>query len=139
MKTFIRASIGALAMIGAVSTYTVPAAAADTYDGNWLYDMCKQGPLPSGKTFKPTEETVAKLSCMAFTIGAFQAATATNTAFMSRCLPDEGITPIQITDIVRKFLADHPEQRHKQAAALVIGAAVLGFCPSLAQKWSDLQ
>ena len=44
-----------------------------------------------------------------------------------RCIP-AGVPPIQLVDIVRKFLKDNPDKRHWDAPALVINATIRAFC-----------
>ena len=41
--------------------------------------------------------------------------------------PDDQVTTEQLTDIVIKFLEEHPEDRHLQGAAIVFAAATDAF------------
>ncbi len=46
------------------------------------------------------------------------------------CLPN-GVTPVQVEDVVKASLTTHPEKRHKAAASLVQAALAEAFpCPT---------
>lgn len=84
-------------LIAATMVSCLPAlaqAAGPFMDGNELQDACKRAD--------------GELYCLGFTTGVYDA------LGMTVC-PPPGVTMIQVRDIIVKYVADHPEQRHLPA------------------------
>lgn len=69
--------------------------------GNKLYKSCSSG-----------NENAA---CSAYIVGAFDVASAMKVV----CPPDD-VTIGQVTDIVKRYLKEHPENRHYNASSIVV-------------------
>ncbi|BDD65027.1 hypothetical protein Sj15T_00480 [Sphingobium sp. TA15] len=100
-----------LALASAMSLAAVSnQAQAQWLTGNQLYEWCSSTSVTEGG------------ACMAYVIGALDGNLSINTA--------NGVTRGQIKDVVRKYLADHPERRQMMAATLVY-MAVYSAWPQL--------
>ena len=88
--------------------------------GNQIYDLCE--------TYKSDKadvtRNVAGFGCFMYISGATQTLLLnddTETTMPSPC-PDEGVTDLQITDVVVKWMDDHPEKRDQPAPWIIMRA-----------------
>jgi hypothetical protein len=107
---------GQMAMLVAVALVMGGTAAAQTSftDGNELFENCKGADDPQDR-----DRNSKWGVCVGYIEGAADALIGS-----SFCLPGgpSGVTVRQITDVVKLYLHDHPEQRHYDAASLVTTA-----------------
>ncbi len=92
---------------------------ADRIDGNWLHQVCHDGNDPQAPT-----------ACSSYITGLSDAshpAIATNLLGLTGYCRPEGVTRGQIMDIVKKYLAGHPEERHLPAVVLYYHAIIEAF------------
>jgi hypothetical protein len=89
-------------------------------EGNGLYDTCsKTGGASEG-------------ICLGFIAGTVHGLEA-EAAYNFFCLPR--VRYGQIRDVVVKFLADNPKDRHRDSAALITAALAIAYpCPSLSRS-----
>jgi Rap1a immunity proteins len=79
-------------------------AAVDWLNGNQLFQACEENDR----------------LCMGYVIGVTAAAQFSSGS--SVCIPSATVTTTQVTDVVKLWLGDHPETRHKAASFLVLEA-----------------
>ena len=80
------------------------------YDGNKLYELCKENGIPE--------------FCRGYIMGVTDVVLNQNADHV--CAPEHA-TVGQITDVVTKYLTDHPELRHKSGWSIVITALKQAF------------
>jgi Rap1a immunity proteins len=120
MRNLILAGLAILAVL----SLSVPAVAADGLDGNKLYARCTgKEDVMGGK--------LGELYCFGYVRGIADAiviatATGANLGKYTACIPTEAQSG-QLLDIVKNYLAAHPETRHFGAAYLTMIAFTEGF------------
>ena len=93
---------------------------AGFYTGNILYDFM---------TSQVVGERGAAIAYVAGVADADELTVTTRRIAPPFCIP-KGVTGSQATDVVKKYLEVHPEQRHYPAAGLVVVAFAEAFpCP----------
>jgi hypothetical protein len=109
-----------IAAMSILAGYASAHAGGFTYfeDGNKLYRECSEGMGGIHYGF-----------CLAFIQGVADAMQVSRfTSAQESCIPQH-VQLGQVVDVTRAFLRDHPESRHKPAAALAIAAINDAFCP----------
>ena len=92
-------------------------ARADFMEGNDLYDACT-GPDDS------------KLVCLGYVMGIADAPQAPAAVKRSPMCVSEDVTAEHVVDVVKRYLAAHPEKRHLPASWLVAHALAEAYpCP----------
>jgi hypothetical protein len=124
-----RRFVCAAAVAAYIASLSSNAAAAPAMTGNQLADFC-------GITIAPLAN---RERCLSYIVGAADGAAVGSTrasAYYDKdgdlkfdksrklflpCTPD-GVTALQVTDVVIKYLRENPAQRHLPAASLVVDA-----------------
>src|SRR5690349_3264159 len=103
-----------IALAVALLAWSIFPASAAQMDGNGLWDNCNQPNAEFGQGL-----------CFGYIAGIAQMVTFENiegsTYFWKSC-PPGGVTYRQYVDVVKKFLLEHPEDRHRPASLLVLMA-----------------
>ena len=119
---------------------TTTGASAEFLTGNKLWELCK-GSLTEDivgdvadltKKYVGVELTAQQYTtCASYTLGVLDSVEATITRGLMTpifCMPqDSQVTPVQVEDIVKKFLEEHPEDRHRDGADNVYEAMINSF------------
>lgn len=115
--------LAGLANLVAAAAAAQPVAQADFhfYDGNRLWEACGQ-----------TASGAAPAACHNYVIGVLDTMADNHLLRPAICLPQRFVSG-QITDVVRLYLAEHPERRHYTGASIV-GAALMGAFPCGAKR-----
>lgn len=101
--------IAAMATLGMAS----PAfAAPEPTTGNTLHGWCSNESL--------------KLGCLGYIMGAADGLSYANNEKRAYCLP-ASVTAGQVMDVVKRFMIEHPEERHRSAAEVVLIGLMMGF------------
>jgi hypothetical protein len=108
-----------IAAIFFISSFEDARAVWDVMDGNALFDMCSEWPHGKADDVKGAFKTG---TCVGYVWGA---AGALGNASMV-CL--KGVQQNQLVDVIKRWLDEHPEVRHRSASAL-IGQALMEKFP----------
>ena len=107
-----RVSLLILIMIFGLASPTI----AGYYDGNRLHSACED------------EDYFSQGVCLGYIVGSvamladLQSADVFRPFFKADCVPTEQVQTGQIRDVVKKYLREHPEERHFLGSVLVITA-----------------
>ena len=97
--------------------------------GNILYNICESNNVPACTTY--IQGTLDGVAWWLDLTSSPQWKSMPNTPTLPRlyCIPLT-VTANQITDVVKKYLNDHPEQRHYSAVSLILDSMTNAFpCP----------
>jgi hypothetical protein len=111
----IRLFVAASAVVAAVMAVSA-GARADFRDGNGLYADCSK--------------ESSRALCDAYIAAIADAASKEGGVVSFKICPSGDVLIAQMEDVVKQYLAEHPEQRHLSAASLVAFALARAFpCP----------
>jgi hypothetical protein len=122
MATLHRGFIGIALAIGSFLC-SGEAFSEDIFNGNRMHSVCT-----TGKTNPAVKSHAA--AYVSGTLNTLQLVQSSKNFPKLVCLPD-GVTYEQAVDIFCKYLEEHPEQRSKNSAILIVASLALAFpCPN---------
>lgn len=123
-------------LLTVIISFFLGTASAQTITGNELHEACSTGGVATemfctGYTIGAWEGMVFSLVMVLMQDDAMTAAEASEVAFISlEACPPDGVSNLQVRDVVAQSLQNHPERRHFTARILILLAMRDAFpCP----------